>query len=114
MSRSTTFRPAVSAVAALVLVAVLAGSALAASHAVKPIITGFSPSTAKATATVTIRGKYFSSVKTVKVDGKSVAFKVASAKKITFTLPSTAKSGRIAVTTAGGTATSVHKLTIKA
>jgi hypothetical protein len=114
MSRSNALRLPVAAAVVLVLAAVLAGSALSAGYALKPAITSFSPGTAKAMATVTVHGKNFSAVKTVKVDGKSVAFKVASTTKITITLPSTVKSGKIAVATAGGTATSVRRLVIKA
>jgi IPT/TIG domain len=114
MTRSTLFRLPVAFAAVVAVVAVAAGGALAANYVAKPSITGFSPGTAKAMAKVTVHGKNFSKVRSVRVDGKSMAFKVDSTTKIVLTLSSTAKSGRIAVVTSGGTAMSTRSLAIKA
>ncbi len=97
--------------AALITAAAVAGPAFAAGHALKPAIASFTPTTAKPTAVVTVLGSNLTGAKIVKIDGMSAKFKVLSAKKLTVTLPSKAKSGKIAVTTTGGTATSF--LTLK-
>ena len=92
--------------------AAFAASALAAGHVAKPTIASFTPMTAKPAAAVTLTGTNLTGAKTVKVDGMAATFKVLSDKSITVTLPSKAKSGKIAVTTAGGTATSAASLKI--
>jgi hypothetical protein len=99
------------AAAAVVLAAVVTGSAIAATTA-KPIISTFSPSKAKPLATITLHGKNLTGTKTVTVDGTKATFKVSSATKITIAVPKKAKTGKIALTTAGGTVISAHSLTI--
>ena len=98
--------------AASVVVLAFAGPALAAARAEAPMITKFTPTTAKITHSVTIDGKYFTGVKTVKVDGMAMTFKVDSSSKIVATLSSKAKTGKITVTTKGGTTTSKTKLNV--
>jgi IPT/TIG domain len=79
---------------------------------VKPTITKFSPTSAKPAGMITITGTHFTGTKTVTIDGTKSAFKVVSASKLTLTLPAKAKSGKIEVTTAGGTATSSGALKV--
>jgi hypothetical protein len=110
MSTHTRYRTAGTTAALFAVVMVLAGSAFAA--AVKPAISSFAPTTAKPAATITLLGKHFTGAKTVKVDGMKAKFKVVSPTKLTVTLPSKAKTGKITVTTAGGTATSSVSLRI--
>ena len=98
--------------AAAVAVLAFAGSALAAARAEAPLITKFAPATVKTTHKVTIDGKYFTGVKTVKVDGMTMTFKVVSPSKIVATLSSKAKTGKISVTTKSGTATSKSTLNV--
>jgi mono/diheme cytochrome c family protein len=98
--------------AALALTVVAAWAAVAVAATAKPSITRFAPLSAKPLASITLTGKNFIAVKSVKIAGLTAKFKTASATKITATLPSTAKSGKVAVTTAGGTATSAATLKV--
>jgi uncharacterized cupredoxin-like copper-binding protein len=94
------------AVAVVIAVMAFAGSALAAGIAAKPSIISFSPLSAKPLAMVTISGKNFTGTKTVRIDGLVAKFKLVSPTKLTATVPSKAKSGKIVVTTAAGSVTS--------
>jgi large repetitive protein len=71
-----------------------------------PKITSFSPTAGPVGTQVTILGSGFSGASEVRFDGASSAFTVNSDTKITATVPSTATTGRIKVTTPAGTATS--------
>ena len=71
-----------------------------------PRITGFSPGSGGAGASVVIAGANFTGATAVKFHGVAGAFHVDSAAQITAVIPSNATSGPIAVTTPGGTATS--------
>jgi IPT/TIG domain len=71
-----------------------------------PTITSFSPTSGPVGATVTINGTNFTGATSVKFNGVSATFIVNSATKITATVPTGATTGRISVTTPGGTATS--------
>jgi mono/diheme cytochrome c family protein len=98
-----------------VVVTTAAGSATSTATLVvtpAPTISGFSPSSLKPLATLTINGKNFTSVKSVKINGKVASFKIASATKISATVPAAATSGKVIVTTAAGSATSGATLTI--
>src|SRR6266545_5505169 len=76
----------------------------------KPTISSFSPSSGPVGSSVTINGTNFSgsgfTTTAVKFNNVSSSFAVNSSTKITATVPSGATTGRISVTTAGGTATS--------
>jgi hypothetical protein len=109
-AKKTPSRAIIGTVALFGVALALAGSALAV--ALKPAISSFTPTSAKPAATITLKGKHFTGAKMVKVDGMTAKFKVVSPTKLTVTIPSKAKSGKIAVTTAGGTATSSLKLTV--
>jgi hypothetical protein len=99
------------AAAALVVLAV-AGSSLAATA--KPSVKSFTPLSAKVGATISITGKNFSGATSVKIDGHKASFSVKSATHITAKVPSGAKTGKISVTTKGGTATSTKSLKVVA
>jgi molybdenum ABC transporter molybdate-binding protein len=73
-----------------------------------PTITKISPAHAKAGATVTLTGTNFTGTTSVTIQGVPASFKVASATRLTFTVPAKAKTktGVITVTNPSGTATS--------
>jgi IPT/TIG domain len=77
-----------------------------------PTITSFSPTSGPVGATVTINGTNFTGATSVKFNGVSATFIVNSATKITATVPTGATTGRISVTTPGGTATSTSDFTV--
>ena len=79
---------------------------------VPPQITSFSPTSGRAGATVTINGKTFNGASSVTFNGVAATFTVGSSIKITATVPSGATTGKIAVTTPGGTAPSATDFTV--
>lgn len=79
---------------------------------VKPAIGGFTPSGALAGASVTISGSGFTGATAVRFNGVAAAFHVDSSTTITATVPATATSGAISVTTPGGTATSATSFVV--
>jgi mono/diheme cytochrome c family protein len=80
----------------------------------KPIVSSFTPASGKKGTTITVAGKNFVKVTAVKLGPARATFKLVSASKLTLTVPATAKSGRIYVTTAAGTAGSSKSFTVKA
>jgi hypothetical protein len=77
-----------------------------------PTITSFSPASGAPGATVTIKGTNLSGATTVTIDGKAATIISDGANKIKIKIPKGAHSGKIKVTTAGGTVTSSSKLKI--
>jgi hypothetical protein len=77
-----------------------------------PTITGFAPGSAPSGTAVTVDGTGFGGVSSVKVNGVSASFSVLSRTQLKLTVPSSATSGTISVTTAGGTATSAASLAV--
>jgi hypothetical protein len=77
-----------------------------------PTITSFSPTSGPVGATVTINGTNFTGATSVKFNGVTATFILNSATKITATVPTGATTGRITVTTPGGTATSTSDFTV--
>ncbi|MGH7205793.1 MAG: DUF6531 domain-containing protein [Nitrospiraceae bacterium] len=72
-----------------------------------PTISSFTPASGRATTTVTVTGTNFTNVTTVTFNGVAAAsFTVQNATTLTAVVPTTATTGPLAVTTAGGTATS--------
>jgi len=72
-----------------------------------PTITSFTPTTGLVGTAITINGTNFTGATAVKIGTVSIpGFTVVSPTQITATLPTTAKTGAISVTTSGGTATS--------
>ena len=77
-----------------------------------PTITGFTPASGAAGATVTITGTNLTGATAVTLNGVAITgFTVVNGTTITFTVPATATTGTIAVTTPGGTATSTGTFT---
>jgi len=89
----------------------LAGSALAMTA--KPTIKSFTPTSGKAGTVVTITGTNLTMGATVEFDGVKATWKMGSMMDtIDATVPAMAKSGKITVTTKGGTATSAKSFTV--
>ena len=76
------------------------------SKTVSPRISGFSPTSGPVGAAITVSGTNLGGATAVKVGGVAAPFTVSSASRIVITVPTGAKSGRISVTTAGGTGSS--------
>jgi uncharacterized repeat protein (TIGR03803 family) len=79
---------------------------------VTPTISGFSPSSGKVGTIVTINGTGLTQTTKVTFGVKAATFKFISDSKVTATVPSVAKTGKITVTTAGGSATSSGTFTV--
>jgi len=79
---------------------------------VLPTITSFSPSSGRAGTRVIINGTAFLHARSITFNGVAANFTINSATKITAGVPSGAASGKIAVTTPFGTATSATNFTV--
>jgi hypothetical protein len=79
---------------------------------VTPTISSFSPSSGKVGTIVTINGTGLTQTTKVTFGVKAATFKFISDSKVTATVPSGAKTGKITVTTAGGSATSSGTFTV--
>ena len=91
----------------------VAGSAPStANFLVTPTITSFSPTSGRVGASVIINGTTFNNTSSVKINGVAATFYLNSSIKITATVPSGATTGKIAVTTPGGIATSATNFTV--
>ncbi|UOQ70374.1 ferritin-like domain-containing protein [Hymenobacter cellulosilyticus] len=77
-----------------------------------PTLTSFTPSTGTPGTTITVTGTNFAGTTAVTVGGAAAPFTVVSATTLTLTIPATATTGSIAVSTPGGTATSTTPLTV--
>jgi hypothetical protein len=92
-------------------VTTLGGSATSAANFVAvPTISVFAPGSAAPGSAVVVDGTGFGGVSSVKVNGVGAAFSVLSKTQLRLTVPSTATTGAISVTTSGGTATSAATL----
>ena len=90
-----------------------AGSAISsANFAVAATITSFSPTSGAPGTHVTIIGSAFTGATAAKFNGVAAAFTVNSSTQITATVPATANTGPISVTSPGGTATSAATFTV--
>src|SRR5262249_5212226 len=69
-------------------------------------ITSFSPGNGRVGTAVTINGTNFTGVQAVTFNGTSAGYQAVSSTRITAIVPNGATTGRIRVTTAGGTGTS--------
>ncbi len=78
-----------------------------------PTIAAFSPASGLTGSSVTITGTNFSSVTTVRFNGAAATFTVTSPTAIQATVPATATSGPLSVTTIAGTATSASPFTVR-
>ena len=77
-----------------------------------PSISSFTPTSGGVGTSVTLTGANLLGATAVKFNGTTATFTVISSTKIVFGIPTGAKTGNIAVTTAGGTATSSSKFTV--
>jgi large repetitive protein len=77
-----------------------------------PTITSFSPTSGRTGAVITITGTAFTGATAVRFGGVRASFVVNSATQITATVPVGAVTGKISVTTAGGTGTSAMNFTV--
>jgi hypothetical protein len=77
-----------------------------------PTITGFTPNSGAAGASVTIDGTNFISPTAVTFNGVNATFTVNSTTQIVATVPGGATTGPISVTTAAGTAVSANNFTV--
>lgn len=79
---------------------------------VAPVISSFSPTSGPAGTLVTVTGTNLGGATSVKMGGVNVSFSVLAAGKLTFQIPSGVASGKISVTTAGGTGSSSSSFTV--
>ena len=77
-----------------------------------PTITGFTPTQGAIGTVVTITGTRFTGATSVTIGGRAATFTVVSATQIRATVPVGVTSGRIVVTTGGGSATSAAVFTV--
>ncbi|MBD0254179.1 MAG: IPT/TIG domain-containing protein, partial [Cytophagales bacterium] len=89
---------------------VTAGGRATTSNAFTPVasprITGFTPASGNGSSTVTVTGEHFVNVRDVRIGTYPVPYQVSSASQLVIAVPPGIGSGPVAVTTAGGTATS--------
>lgn len=98
--------------AAVVMAAVLALAGSALAMTAKPTIKSFAPTSGKEGTSVTITGTNLTGA-TVKFDGVKATTKMGSMMDtIDATVPAMAKTGKITVTTKGGTATSAKSFKV--
>lgn len=80
-----------------------------------PLITSFSPASGPVGTTVTVTGSFLAGATALSLNAGTVTgFTVVDATTITFVVPAGATSGSIAITTAGGTATSTAPFAVVA
>jgi hypothetical protein len=79
----------------------------------KPVVSSFSPLGGTWGTLVTITGTGFTGASAVTFGGVAASFTVVSATKITATVPNGSLTGKIAVTTSGGTGTSEHDFNVR-
>jgi hypothetical protein len=77
-----------------------------------PTIVNFSPASGAAGTKVLLQGQHFVGTTAVSFDGVPAMFKVLTVNYISVTVPSGARTGKIAVTNAGGTTTSTKAFEI--
>jgi large repetitive protein len=77
-----------------------------------PTISSFSPTSGRTGTAVTITGTAFTGATAVRFGGVRASFAVNSATQITATVPVGAVTGKISVTTSGGTGTSAMNFTV--
>jgi hypothetical protein len=79
-----------------------------------PVISSFSPSGGTPGTLVTLTGTHFNDASEVTFNGVPATFTVVSATSITATVPANATTGRIEVTTPGGSGLSSENFTVQA
>jgi hypothetical protein len=84
----------------------------AANFLVPPTIASFTPAAGPVNTKVTINGTAFTGVSSVKFNGKTASFNVLSSTQLTANVSGGTTTGKIVVTTAGGTATSATNFVV--
>lgn len=79
---------------------------------VTPQLTSFAPSSGPVGTSVVITGNSLTQTSKVTIGGVNATFTVNSDTQVTATVPATAVTGKIAITTAGGTVTSAGNFTV--
>ncbi|MHB1461090.1 MAG: IPT/TIG domain-containing protein [Armatimonadota bacterium] len=106
-SQTLTTTVPVGAVTGKISVTTPSGTATSAtSFKIRPVISSFAPASGKVGASVTITGTSFTGATAVKFKGIIASYTVNSSTSVTATVPLGATTGKITVTTGGGTATS--------
>jgi IPT/TIG domain/FG-GAP-like repeat len=77
-----------------------------------PAIASIAPSHGLVGTTVTVTGTHLDGATSVKLNGTAATFTAVSSSQLTFTVPAGATTGRVAVTTPGGTATSTQQFVV--
>jgi len=77
-----------------------------------PTVTSFTPTSGPVGTLVTVTGTNVGAATAVKVNGVAVVFTVTATTSLNFRVPVGATTGFIAVTTAGGTATTTTSYTV--
>lgn len=80
---------------------------------VVPTLSGFSPARRPVGGSVTLTGTGLAGVTAVKLNGRTAAITSADDTSVTVTVPLGARTGKIAVTTPGGTATSAASFVVQ-
>jgi hypothetical protein len=79
---------------------------------VQPTVTSFTPPSGPVGTSVTIKGTGLEQTTRVTFDGKSATFTVIKDTEVTADVPTGAVTGKIGVTTKGGSATSATSFTV--
>jgi uncharacterized repeat protein (TIGR03803 family) len=77
-----------------------------------PTIVNFTPASGAAGTNVLLQGQHFVGTTSVSIEGVDAKFRVLTVNYISITVPAGAKTGKIAVTNAGGTITSTKSLKV--
>jgi IPT/TIG domain len=77
-----------------------------------PVVSSFSPTSGPVGTIVTVYGSGFTGTTAVKFNGTSAQFLVASSTKLYARVPTGATTGKISVTTPGGTGTSATNFNV--
>ncbi|MEI8243981.1 MAG: IPT/TIG domain-containing protein, partial [bacterium] len=101
------------AVAAPANTALSATTFAVGSTKVVPGISGFSPSSGAVGTVITVSGSNLGGAVAVSVGGVKAAYRVLAAGKLSVTVPSGAVTGKISVSTAGGTGASKGNFTVR-
>ncbi len=83
-----------------------------ATYKVKPTLKTFAPASGAVGASVTITGTGLAQTTAVKFNGKAATFSIKSDAQITATVPTGATTGKIAVTTKGGSVSGATTFTV--
>ena len=78
----------------------------------RPAVINFAPTGGKAGTKVLLQGQHFIGTTSVSFDGVNARFRVLTANYLGVVVPSGAETGKIAVTNAGGTTTSIKPFEI--